>query len=106
MSKEIEVVQAKKLKGNDFAPRSIEESTEIGDLESAFMVMYKFYRKIPKVSAALEELAASDRRLMISLADRKQDYQRLKRQHQAVMNDPKLKEQSEWLIISFVLFLP
>lgn len=74
---------------------------QLKDLENVYRSLYKFYRKMPRRSSAAERLEATERRLIETLPARKQEYEKLKKQHDQIMNDPKLKEQSETLKLFF-----
>lgn len=96
LQKEIEKLGSEK--GSPKTPENSEQiDKELFDLENAFKIIYKFSRKIPQRSVALEELESAEQRLMLSLADRKREYERLMKHHESLMSDPKLKEQCEYL---------
>lgn len=80
----------------DQSSENIDDDSEIADLQNVYKMLYKIYRKIPKRTDAIIALEESEKKLNLSLPERKQEYERLCKQHEAVMNDAKLKEKSKF----------
>ena len=103
MQCEIEKLKTKKREGKSVVQGSVKDDTEIIELEKAYRIIYKFYSKIPKRSAAMKKFESTQKDLLLSFADRKQDHERLNKQHESVMSDPKLKEKSEFFEDNFCM---
>lgn len=69
---------------------------EIQTLKDVYSMLYKNFKSRPKPCVEIEELKAYQRKLADDFPMRKQAYEKLLRQSESAINDPRVKERGKF----------